>query len=58
MSILKVLFGNYSKRELKRIKPICNAVLSLEDKYSAMSEEDLAAQTPVLKKTRKWGNPR
>ena len=50
MSILKVLFGNYSKRELKRIKPICNAVLSLEDKYSAMSEEDLAAQTPVLKK--------
>ena len=57
MSILKVLFGNYSKRELKRIKPICNAVLSLEDKYSAMSEEDLAAQTPVLKKRLEMGKP-
>ena len=49
MNLLKSLFGNYSKRELKRIQPICNAVLSLEDKYKAMSDEELVSQTNILK---------
>ena len=31
-NFLKALFGNYSKRELKRIQPLCDAVLALEDK--------------------------
>ncbi len=48
-SILSAMFGNYSKRELKRIRPTCNAVLELEDKYKAMSETELKAQTPALK---------
>ena len=26
-NFIKALFGNYSKRELKRIKPICDMVL-------------------------------
>lgn len=30
MNILKALFGNYSKKELKRIQPICDKVLALE----------------------------
>ena len=46
---MKVLFGNYSKRELKRIQPICDQVLALEDKYKAMSDSELQAQTPALK---------
>ena len=50
MNFLKFLFGNYSKRELKRIRPICNAVLELESKYLNMSDEELASQTDVLKK--------
>lgn len=41
MNILKALFGNYSKKELKRIQPICDKVLALEDKYAAMSESEL-----------------
>ncbi len=49
MSVLSVLFGNYSKRELKRIQPICDAVLKLEDKYKAMSDSELQAQTSLLK---------
>ncbi|MDP4119934.1 MAG: preprotein translocase subunit SecA [Bacillota bacterium] len=49
MSLIKAMFGNYSKRELKRIKPICDKVLSLEDKYKAMSDSELKAQTAVLK---------
>lgn len=49
MSFLKLMFGNYSKRELKRIRPICNAVLNLEKKYENMPDEKLAGQTEILK---------
>ena len=49
MNVLKSLFGNYSKRELKRIQPICDAVLLKEERYEDMSDEELAAQTDVLK---------
>ena len=55
MSFLNTLFGNYSKRELKRIKPISEAVLSLEEKYLNMSDEELSSQTIVLKERLKNG---
>jgi preprotein translocase subunit SecA len=48
-NILKALFGNYSKRELKRVQPICDAVMKLEEKYAALSTQDLQAQTGILK---------
>ena len=48
-SILKILFGNYSKRELKRIRPLLQAVLSREEQYRAMTDAELKAQTPALK---------
>ena len=49
MGIFDGLFGSYSKRELAKIEPIKNKVLSLEDEYTAMSEETLKSQTNVLK---------
>ncbi len=49
MGLLKSIFGTYSSRELKRIEPIKQAVLDLADKYSEMSEQDLKAQTGILK---------
>ncbi|WP_407384467.1 preprotein translocase subunit SecA [Ruminococcus sp.] len=49
MGLFKALFGDYSTRELKRIKPICDKVLALEDKYAAMSENELKSQTDILK---------
>ncbi len=49
MSILKVLFGSYSKRELKRIYPIRDKVLDLADKYRQMSDAELKEMTPKLK---------
>ena len=55
MGLLKSIFGSYSSRELKRIQPICDAVLSLEDKYSAMSDDELKNQTPVLRERLKNG---
>ena len=55
MSFLNLLFGNYSKRELKRVRPICNAVLDLEKKYLNMTDEELASQTIILKERLKNG---
>ena len=49
MGLFDKIFGNYSKKELARIEPIKNAVLSLEDKYKAMSESELKQQTKLFK---------
>ena len=48
-NILTKLFGNYSKRELKRVQPLVDQVLGLEDTYRKMSDEELKVQTGVLK---------
>lgn len=55
MNFLKALFGNYSKREVKRIKPLCNAVLALEETYRKMSDEELKSQTRIFKDRLKDG---
>ena len=49
MGFLDKIFGNYSQKELKRIDPIVQEVLSLEETYRAMSEEELKNQTAILK---------
>ena len=49
MGLLKALFGDYSQKEIKRIRPLCDKVLALEEKYKAMGEEELKGQTDVLR---------
>ena len=49
MGIMQKIVGTYSERELKRIYPIQKKVLDLEEKYRAMSDEELKACTPALK---------
>lgn len=49
MGLLKALFGDYSKKEIKRIKPKVDKILELEDTYSAMSDEELKHQTDIFK---------
>ena len=49
MGIIKSIFGTYSQRELKRIEPIKQAVLDLDQKYQAMSDKELKEQTGILK---------
>lgn len=49
MSFLEKIFGTFSSRELKNIKPIMEKVVALEDKYRAMSEAELKSMTPKLK---------
>ncbi|MBQ0097606.1 MAG: preprotein translocase subunit SecA [Oscillospiraceae bacterium] len=55
MGLFKVLFGDYSKRELKKIQPICDKVLELEPKYQAMDDKELKSQTDILKERLKNG---
>ena len=54
-NFLKAMFGNYSKREVKRVKPLCDKVLALESKYQPMSDNELKEQTNVLKERLKNG---
>ncbi len=49
MSILKKLFGDYSQKEIKRVRPLCDKVLALEETYAAMDEAALRAQTDKLR---------
>ncbi len=48
MALFSNLF-DYSAKELKKMNPIKEEVLALEEKYAAMSEEELRAVTPALK---------
>ena len=49
MGLMNALFGNYSKKELKRIEPIKQKVLDLEPKYGKMSDHELKEQTQIMK---------
>ncbi len=49
MNLFKVLFGNYSEKELKRIKPIGEKVLALEEEYKSLSDDELKAKTAEFK---------
>ena len=46
---LTAIFGDYSEKEVKKVRKISNKVLALESKYEPMSDKELAAQTNVLK---------
>ena len=43
--LLEKIIGSYSDRELKRIRPIADKVMALEDEYKSLSEEELKAKT-------------
>jgi len=45
MSLFDKIFGTYSERELKKIYPIADKVMALEDEYSALTEEQLKGKT-------------
>ena len=49
MGLFDKIFGTYSDRELKDIRPIVDQVIALEEQYKAMSDEELKAKTPEFK---------
>ncbi len=55
MGIITKLFGTYSSRELKRITPVLNKVLSYEDEYKILSDIELKAKTYEFKERYKNG---
>ena len=49
MGLFTKLFGTRSQRELKKIQPIVDRILSLEEEYTALSEDALKAKTGEFK---------
>ena len=49
MAFFEKIFGSFSDKELKKIRPIADKVLALEDQYKALSDTELQAVTPALK---------
>ena len=49
MGLITKIFGTRSERELKRIRPLVDKILSLEDEYKALSEAELKGKTAQFK---------
>ena len=49
MSFLDKIFGSYSDRELKKIKPVVDKILAMEGEYAALTDEQLKAKTPEFR---------
>ena len=49
MGLLKKLFGSYSEKELKRIRPLLDKTLSFEEEFGGLSDEQLKAKTEEFK---------
>ena len=49
MSLITKIFGTRSQREIKKIQPTVDKILSLEEQYKALSEEELKAKTQQFK---------
>ena len=49
MGLLDKIFGTFSDKELKRIRPIADKVIALESEMAAKSDAELQAMTPALK---------
>ena len=49
MGLITKLFGTRSQRELKKIQPVVDSILALEEPYKALSDEQLRGKTAEFK---------
>ena len=49
MGLLDKLFGSYSDRELKKIRPIVDKIVGMESDYAALTDAQLRAKTQEFK---------
>lgn len=56
MSLYDKIFGTYSERQIKKIMPVVEKTMSLEEKYAKMSDSELKAETPRFKELLKNGS--
>ena len=45
MNIIQKIFGTHSQNELKRVYPIADAVMALDEDMQKLSDEELKAKT-------------
>ena len=50
MGFLDKIFGSYTERELKKIYPIADSVVKLEQEYSILTDDELKAKTAEFRK--------
>ena len=55
MGLFDKIFGTRSQREVKKIQPLVNKVLALENEYSNLSEEALKGKTAEFKERLRKG---
>ncbi len=49
MGLITAIFGNYSEKEIKRVRPLLDKVLSYEDEYRNLTDDELRAKTTEFK---------
>ena len=49
MGLFDKLFGTRSQREIKKIQPLADKILAMEEEYKALSEEALKGKTAIFK---------
>ena len=49
MGLMTKIFGTRSQRELKKLQPLVDKILRLEEEYKALTDEQLQAKTPYFK---------
>ena len=49
MGLITKIFGSRSQREIKKLQPMLDRILALEEPYKALSDGELRAKTPELK---------
>ena len=49
MGLISKLFGTRSEREIKKIMPIVDSILALEEEYKVLSQEQLQGKTAIFK---------
>ncbi len=47
--ILDKIFGSHSSREVKKLRPLADKIVALEDEYKALTDEQLKAKTGEFK---------
>ena len=49
MGLISKIFGTRSEREIKKIQPIVDSILAMEEEYKALSQEQLQGKTAEFK---------
>jgi preprotein translocase subunit SecA len=55
MGLIEKVFGNYSEKEIRRIKPVVKQINALEPEMKTKSDEELRGMTEIFKKRLKSG---